>query len=91
VIVGLKLSSPPHDGVQSPMANDGINYVHIYSSNKNPKGLALESFQTGEHMEVLGGGIPRDSMDFPCPFPSPWPMNHLHLSVPELFSSIVNQ
>ena len=53
--------------------------------------MGSESFQVGEHMEVLAELHPREGKVAPCPFPTtPCPMHLFHLAVPELYPFIVN-
>lgn len=43
--------------------------------HKNSGGLGLDSFQLGEHMDIVESSMPAQSMGAPRPFPIPHPMH----------------
>lgn len=58
--------------------------------HRNPTRLGSETFQVGEHLEMLWGWWSGESMDAPHPFPTPLPEGLFHLAVPKLYPFIMN-
>ena len=50
------------------MVNDFINYGYVMKPLCKSQWRGSESFQVGEHVEVLGGGTLRKDMEVSCPF-----------------------
>lgn len=75
---------------QSPLANGLIKYAYVMKPHKTPKGLGLESFWVGKHVEIRGRRCTWRGHGGSVPFPMPCPVHLFHLAVPELYSFIIS-
>ena len=77
---------------QLSLVNDLINHTYVMTHPKILKELGLECFWIGENVEIQReeGGMLRETMEAPHPFPHTLPQASLTSGVPKLYSFLIN-